>query len=139
MKKKQIEQILKDYSWMMNSIRIMRESLMGAGEGLTAQYGDEAAMPKAKGTTGDPVYREIIRREKRYRVIDKYESKISVIQDRIHLIKDDREIEVLHWLLEGKSYAWIARHMGLSDRHVRRIRDSIVDKMSDMSSLPKTS
>ncbi|KQL21764.1 hypothetical protein AN957_02930 [Cytobacillus solani] len=116
---------------MMNSIKILRDSMKDAGEGLTAQYGDQAGMPKAQGTTSDPVYREAVRRGKRFGVINKYEAKISTIQDRMHLIKDDRELEVLHWLLEGKSYRWIALHMGLSHSHIRRIRDCIVDQLSD--------
>ncbi|WP_026584210.1 LuxR C-terminal-related transcriptional regulator [Bacillus sp. J33] len=128
---KQIESILKDYHWMMNSINVLRDSMKDAGEGLTAQYGDVAGMPKAQGTTSDPVYRECVRRERRYSVIHKYEAKISIIQDRMHLIRDDREIEVLHWLLEGKSYRWIAKHMGLSHTHIGRIKDSIVKKMGN--------
>ncbi|KML36383.1 LuxR C-terminal-related transcriptional regulator [Cytobacillus firmus] len=128
---KQIESILKDYHWMMNSIKILRDSMKAAGEGLTAQYGDSAGMPKAQGITSDPVYRECVRRERRYSIIHKYEEKISLIQDRMHLITDDREIEVLHWLLEGKSYRWIAMHMGLSHTHIGRIKGSIVKKMSE--------
>jgi uncharacterized protein YerC len=128
---KQIESILKDYHWMMNSIKVLRDSMKDAGEGLTAQYGDTSGMPKAQGTKSDPVYREIVRRERRYSVIHKYEAKISVIQNRMHLITDDREIEVLHWLLEGKSYRWVAIHMGLSHTHIGRIKDSIVKKMSE--------
>jgi uncharacterized protein YerC len=130
--KLQIESILKDYHWMMNSIKILRDSMKDGGEGLTAQYGEVAGMPKPKGTKSDPIYREIVRRERRYSVIHKYEAKISVIQDRMHLITDDREIEVLHWLLEGKSYRWIALHMGLSHTHIGRIKDSIVRKMSEV-------
>ncbi|MEC2222864.1 MULTISPECIES: LuxR C-terminal-related transcriptional regulator [Heyndrickxia] len=140
MNKKEIEQILKDYHWMINSIKIMRKSLQEAGEErLTAQYGDESALPKPKGTTSDPVYRELLRREKRWRKIEQYERKVKMIQDRIHVIQDEREFEVLHWLLDGKSYSWIARHMGLSERHIRRLKDSIVEQMSEMPSLPKTS
>ncbi|QVY60947.1 DNA-binding response regulator [Cytobacillus gottheilii] len=127
---KQIESILKDYHWMMNSIKVLRDSMKDAGEGLTAQYGDESSMPKPQGTTSDPVYREVKRREKRYGVIHKYEEKISVIQDRLHLIRDNREQEVLHWILEGKSYRWIALHMGLSHSHIGRIKDAIVSQMS---------
>lgn len=128
---KQIESILKDYHWMMNSIKILRGSMKDAGEGLTPQYGESAGMPKAQGTTHDPVYKECVRRERRYSVIQRYEEKISVIQDRMHLITDDRETEVLHWLLEGKSYRWIAMHMGLSHTQIGRIKDSIVKKMSE--------
>ena len=131
MNRKEIENILKDYHWMINSIKELRKSIRSAGEGLTAQYGVEATLPKPQGVTGDPIYRELIRREKRHAVINKYKAKISVIQDRLHLIKDDRELEVLHWLLEGKSYRWIGMHMGLSFSHIKRIRDTIVDKLAD--------
>jgi DNA-directed RNA polymerase specialized sigma subunit len=130
MKKEQIALIIKDYHWMVNSINILRESLVDAGEEITARYGEDSGQPKPNGIIGDSVYKEVLRREKRYRVIEKYKAKISVIQDRIHLIEDDREIEVLHWLLEDKSYRWIGKHMGLSFSHIKRIRDSIVEKFA---------
>ncbi|MEK3821471.1 LuxR C-terminal-related transcriptional regulator [Cytobacillus sp. FSL W8-0315] len=129
--KEQIESILKDYHWMIKSIKVLRHSMKDGGNGLTAQYGDAAGMPKAQGSTSDPVYREVVRRERRYSIIRKYEDKISVIQDRMHVITDEREGEVLHWLLEGKSYRWIAMHMGLSHTQIGRIKDSIVKKMSE--------
>ncbi|MGM7722173.1 hypothetical protein [Metabacillus sp. Hm71] len=80
MNRREIENILKSYHWMINSIKILRESLEDAGEGLTAQYGIEASQPKPLGLTGDPIYREALRRDKRRMVIYKYENKISVIQ-----------------------------------------------------------
>lgn len=55
MTKKQIEKLLKNYHWMINSLKIMRENLQDAGDGLTAQYGIEAAMPKGKGQSSVPV------------------------------------------------------------------------------------
>jgi DNA-directed RNA polymerase specialized sigma subunit len=138
---KEIEQILKDYHWMINSIRIMRESMEEAGEGITAKYGIEASMPKGKGTTSDPIYREYLRREKRWKKIEQYEKKVKIIQERIHVIQDEREFEVLHWLLDGKSYRWIAMHMGLSHSHIRRLKDSIVEQLAknvpDVPNVPK--
>ncbi|MEN7386627.1 helix-turn-helix transcriptional regulator [Bacillus licheniformis] len=133
MNRKEIESILKDYRWMMNSIQVLRESLEDAGEGLTAKYGVEASLPKAQGTTSDPVFKESVRRSKRFNKILMYEQKVQKLQDRINRITDDRENEVLHWLLEGKSYRWIAQHMELSFSHIRRIRESIVDKLADES------
>ncbi|NRG47337.1 DNA-binding response regulator [Bacillus sp. CRN 9] len=115
---------------MMNSIKILRDSMKDAGEGLTAQYGDESAMPKAQGTTSDPIFKETVRREKRYLKIAQYEDKVKFIQDLIPAIDNDREGEVLHWLLEGKSYRWIGMHMGLSPSHIHRLRDSIVERMA---------
>ncbi|MFC7364524.1 MULTISPECIES: LuxR C-terminal-related transcriptional regulator [Bhargavaea] len=129
MEKEQLEQLLKDYSWMINSVRMNRESLNDIAEGLTAAYGTEAAMPKAVGAHSDPVFREYIRREKRWKRISHYEKKIMAVQERICIITDDREVEVLHWLLEGKSMRWIGRHMGLSHTNIQRIKDSIVSKM----------
>lgn len=64
---KQIKSILKDYHWMIKSIKILRASLKDAGEGLTAQYGDESDLPKVQGNMSDPVHKETLRREKRYR------------------------------------------------------------------------
>lgn len=141
MTKNEIEEILKNYHWMINTIKIMRQSLssVDVDSKVTAQYGVEATLPKSQGITGDPVLSEVIRRTKYWRSVKRYEEKVKVIQERIHVITDVREIEVLNWLLEGKSYSWIARHMGLSERHIRRIKDSIVEKMSEMPSLPKTS
>jgi hypothetical protein len=130
---------LKDYHWMMNSIKLLRDSMADAGERIVRTYDEDSDMPKAKGGTSDPVYQEYIRREKRWKKIYEYEEKVKIIQERIHLIRDERESEVLHWLLEGKSYRWIAIHMGLSDTHIRRLRDSIVEIMLNMSHLSRTS
>ncbi|WP_339165392.1 DNA-binding response regulator [Siminovitchia sp. FSL W7-1587] len=137
MQRNEIEQILKDYHWMINSIKIMRESLKYAGEGITAQYGLEAAMPKAQGATSDPVYKEVVRRSKRVKKIQEFEAKILEFQGLFHKVHDERECEVLYWLLEGRSYRWIAAHMGLSHSHIRRIKESIVDQLSpDVPNVP---
>ena len=130
MTEKQIEQLLKDYHWMINSVAMMREGLKDIGGGLTAQYGLEAAMPKASGNHSDPIYQEVNRREKRWKKISDYECKIQTVQDKIHLISIDREIEVLHWLLEGKSMRWIGLHMGLSHTNIQNIKTRIVQKIS---------
>ncbi|WAA10318.1 helix-turn-helix transcriptional regulator [Fervidibacillus albus] len=136
MEKKEIEKTLKDYHWMLNSIKVMRESLNDTSQNVISQYGIEASLPKGTGKNADPVFGDVIRRQKYWKRIQKYERKIKTIQDRIHLIKDDREMEVLNWILEGKSYAWIARHMGFSERHIRRIRDAIIDKMIEKPDKP---
>jgi len=128
--RQEIESILKDYHWMINSIKIMQDEA-ASSKGLVSQYGLEAGMPKQKGRTSDPVYGEVLRRSKYCERIEEYERKVKFIQDRLHLITDPRESEVLHWILEGKSLGWIGRHMGLSITHIRRIRSDIVDKMSE--------
>ncbi|PIC66755.1 hypothetical protein CSV71_08045 [Sporosarcina sp. P21c] len=129
MTEKQIEQILKDYHWMINSVKVRRENLQDAGGKLIAQYGIEAAMPKAQGGSSDPVYTEVVRRSKHFKTIEGYENKIMLIQKHIHVIQDVREKEVLHWILEGKGYSWIARHMGLSHTHIKRLFSSIAKQL----------
>lgn len=127
---KEIEKALKDYHWMMNTVKMMRDSMQGAGEGLVAQYGDEAGMPKAQGVTGDVVLSEVIRRGKRWEQIAEYEAKIKTIQSNIYVITEERETEILHWLLEGKGHSWISRHMGLSHTHVNRLSASIAKQIA---------
>jgi DNA-directed RNA polymerase specialized sigma subunit len=134
MMKEEMEQLVKDYHWMINSVKVIREGMNEVGEGMTARYGLEAAMPRGSGgRPGDPIYREFSRREKRLKKVYEYERKIQLVQERLPLVTEDREIEVLHWLLEGKSLRWIGRHMQLSDRHIGRIKDAVIDKMLQMS------
>lgn len=130
MNEKQIEQLLKDYHWMINSVKVMREGMNDIGGGLTAQYGIEAVMPKAQGGTSDPVYTEVVRRSKHHKTIEGDENKIKLIQNHIYVIKDVREKEVLHWILEGKGYSWVARHMGLSHTHIKRMASAISREIS---------
>lgn len=131
MTKKEIENILKDYHWKLNSIKDMRETLGDLISSKTAMYGLDASLPKPKGNPGDPVFADVMRRSRRWKKIEQYEKEVRYIQERIDRITDERESEVLFWLLEGKSYRWIGRHMGLSFSHIRRIRDSIVEQLMD--------
>jgi len=51
------------------------------------------------------------------------------------VITDEREKAVLNCMLDGMSVRAISKHMGLSERHVFRIKDSIVQQMADMADL----
>lgn len=127
---------LQSYHWMVNTVKIYYEAYetyMTSDDSYrikgTAQYGIDSAMPKAQGTTSNPVEQEVIRRDRYWEKARRYERMVKFVQSRMDLITDIREQEVLHWILEGKSYAWISRHMGLSHTHVRRLFDSIVKQM----------
>lgn len=140
MMKEEMEQLVKDYHWMINSVKVIREGMNEVEIGMTARYGLESAMPKVNGgRPSDPIYREFNRRERRLKKVYEYERKIQLVQERLSIITEDREIEVLHWLLEGKSLRWIGRHMQVSDRQIGRIKDAIIDKMSQMSDVPQMS
>lgn len=133
--KEEIERILRDYHWMVREISRLRSALDDAGEGITAQYGVDMVMPKGRGGTSDPVHMEVARREKQWQRILRMENKIKYIQDRIDCVTDERERTVLDCMLDGMSISVIARHMGMSERHVFRIKSDIVYRMSEMSVL----
>ena len=135
MNKKEIEQALRDYRWMINEIKRQRELLNDVNPSVTAQGGIESSLPKAKGVTGDPVAREVIRRDKASRWVQNLEKKVLFIQERIPIIKDEREKAVLQCMLDGMSMRAISQHMGLSERHVFRLKDSIVSQMAEMADM----
>lgn len=90
-------------------------------------YGIEATLPKASGGTSNPVNTEVQRRvySLNYR-IKEYEQKIAEVQNRIPLVHEDREIEVL---LEADSMWAIGKHIKLSSTTIIRTRDCIVNQM----------
>lgn len=129
MNKMEIEQILRDYHWMVREIERIRSTLNTAGERLTAAYGVESSMPKAKGGTSNPVHQEVSRRERQWRRIEKLEEKIRFIQERIELINDERERTVMDCMLDGMSFTAIAYHLRISKGHIYNIKDSVVDRL----------
>lgn len=133
--KENLLQWIINYRWMVETIEEARQpvakvnnsSYIGA---KTAKYGIEATLPKASGGTSDPVFTEVQRRvySLNYR-IKEYERKIAEVQKRIPLVQGDREIEVLHRLLDGDSMRAIGKHMNLSSTTIFRIRNTILIKM----------
>ncbi|MFC4661727.1 DNA-binding response regulator [Oceanobacillus aidingensis] len=130
MNSKQIEETLRDYSWMLNEIKRQRQLMDYEGGNMVAQSGIESTMPKSKGGTSDPIALEVIRRDKNSKWLDKLETKVLFIQKRIHLITDEREKAVLECMLDGLSMSAISQHMGLSRRHIYNIKESIVNRIA---------
>lgn len=130
MNHKQISILLRDYHWIVKEIARQRGMLNDAGENLTAAYGIDSVMPKGSGT-GDPIFVEVQRRIKKSKRIEKLERKAKFVQDRIHLIMNDRERTVLECILDGMSYRAVSRHMGLSEKHIRNIKESIVMQFAE--------
>ncbi|MCR8853654.1 LuxR C-terminal-related transcriptional regulator [Lysinibacillus fusiformis] len=122
-----LDSMITDYHWMVNAIKEMRaEMVIGA---KTAQYGIEATLPKATGGVGDPIMQEAIRRSKNIKRIAEYEKKLLEVQMLIERVTGDREVQVLNWMLDGKSQRWIGQHMALSATSIKRIKDNIVKQM----------
>lgn len=134
-KKYMLDQWLKDYHWMIEQIRVgkMQDEVVKTIEyegAKVANYGIEATLPKASGGTSDPVSYEASRRTQFYvkRVL-RYVWKVKEIQERASNVIGEREIFVLHHLLDGYSMRKIAEKMNVSEATVRRIRERILDDM----------
>ena len=132
MDKKQIKKDLHNYHWMIQMLKLKKQEMdQDAGERITSQYGLQASMPKPKGNNTDPVYFEVIRRDKEWRTIEKIEQKVRFIQQRMSAITDEKELTVLNRILDGWSLRYISHKLGIPLTNVRRIRDDIVSKMYD--------
>lgn len=129
-KEKEIKYILHNYHWMIQTIALKRNELaQEAGERIVAQYGIEAAMPKAQGNNSDPIYNEVVRRQKAHSSVSKLEEKVRFIQEHMHVITDEKEQIVLHKLLDGYSLRAISRITGNSFSKVRTSKDNIARQL----------
>lgn len=130
---KEVKYILSNYHWMIKEIKRINDILDDTDTKVTGQYGIEATMPKPKGLTKDTMTNEIIRRNKKDERRLRFINKIEFVQSKIYFIKDEREKVVLDCMLDGMSIGAISNHMGLSRKHVERLRDSVAVQMSQMS------
>jgi len=122
-----LDSMITDYHWMVNAIKEMRtEMIVGA---KTAQYGIEATLPKAVGGVGDPIMQEAIRRSKNIKRVAEYENKLLEVQTLLERVTGDREMQVLNWMLDGKSKNWISKNMGISHTHIKNIKENIIKQM----------
>lgn len=122
-----LDSMITDYHWMVNAIKEMRsEMVIGA---KTAQYGIEATLPTAAGGVGDPIMQEAIRRSRNIKRVAEYEQKLLEVQLLVERVTGDREMQVLNWMLDGKSKNWISKNMGVSHTHIRNIKENIIKQM----------
>ncbi|MGE7989379.1 LuxR C-terminal-related transcriptional regulator [Lysinibacillus fusiformis] len=122
-----LDSMITDYHWMVTAIKEMREEMVIGAK--TAQYGIDAILPKAAGGVGDLIMQEAIRRSKNIKRVAEYEKKLLEVQNLIERVAGDREVQVLNWMLDGKSQRWIGQHMALSATSIKRIKDNIVKQM----------
>lgn len=132
--KKQIHEAIKDYPWMMKMIIKKREQ---SSNGLTAQYGIEATLPKPKGVTSDPVYQEVIRFERRDRDIKRIRDKVLFIQERSKVITDTRDRVILDMLLDGMTLREISMELETSISNINKRKINIVNTMHEVQKVQK--
>ncbi|MGE7928836.1 hypothetical protein [Lysinibacillus xylanilyticus] len=87
-------------------------------------------LSKASGWTSDPVLIEVQRRgyssNKR---ISEYEFKVEEVQQRIPLVLGEREIEVLHRLINGNGMRAIGKHMKLFSTTIFKVRNNVLNQI----------
>lgn len=124
-----LDQMIKDYHWMMSEIEIA-EASRGYVGAKVAVYGIEATLPKASGGTSDLVGFEVMRRMRFGKDSTmRYRGKVKEVQERSLKVEGEREQYVLHHLLNGLSMRQIARMMKVSEATVRRLRERILEDM----------
>lgn len=74
----QILEAMHSYKIVINQIETIRKELNDAHAG-TAQYGLQASMPKASGTS-DVLFSEYLRRERMHKTLDRMKEKVTIIQ-----------------------------------------------------------
>lgn len=125
-----LDQMIKDYHWMIETIKEAETDIAYINGVKVASYGIDSTLPKASGGTSDPVFYEVHRRTQfGGSRIQQYRRKVSEVQKRIPLVVGDREIEVLHRLLNGDSMRSIGKYMRLSSTTIFRVRNKILSQM----------
>jgi DNA-directed RNA polymerase specialized sigma subunit len=130
-----IENLLKDYHWMIKEVdRLERSLYISRGGGKSwgvAQYGIEASLPKGSSGISLIEVEALDNKEERIRKrIKKYEVKIKAIETAVEMLQGDMHIAVYDCMLEGMSYRAIAEHLGVSRDKVRQIKNEIISQLS---------
>ncbi|SDI15551.1 hypothetical protein SAMN05192534_12352 [Alteribacillus persepolensis] len=132
MNRNDIEQALRDYFWMPKEVARLKQ-LMDADEietNVTAQYGMEATLPKAKGQNADKIGKEVARQvDRRQRQIDKLQKKIDFVENGVNKLNNDLERTIMFCMMDGLTQVGISQHLGISEGKVSSMKDSIIHKL----------
>lgn len=126
----QTEDDIRDYPYMQIEVIRIQRYLRDAGEGMVAQYGLEAAMPKGKGLNGDKTHAEVVRRERKWNRLQNLQAKIERINRAVDSIVDEQERLIVEALLDGDKNTAIAKVLGVSRQRYYEIKRSAVMKMA---------
>lgn len=127
--KQDIQEMIMDYNWMINLLINNYKDQVESSRGLTAIYGVEATLPKAKGVNTDPVYQEILRIEEFDKSNKKIKEKVMFVQKHSKSITDIKDKIILNRLLDGKSLRDIAEEMKMSISGINYRKEMIIDTM----------
>ncbi|WP_064202081.1 hypothetical protein [Brevibacillus brevis] len=124
------EEEIRDYNYMQIEIVRIQRFLREAGEGMVAQYGLDAGMPKGKGSNGDKTHAEVVRRERKWKRLQNLQDKIERINKAVETIPGEQERLIVEALLDGDKNNLIAKEIGVSRQRYYEIKRSAVMKMA---------
>lgn len=109
------------------------ETTVGAG---IAQYGIEATMPKSQGETGDPVFREYVRRNRSFRRYGEITEKLLPIQNFVESPDYDLQLDltnkiILDLTLDGQTQRAIARIVNMSYIAVGKRQQKVAETIAN--------
>ncbi len=130
------EEDLRSYHWMIKEIDRLSTQLdnslknYGLNSRLVAQYGIDAAMPKAQGMKLSTLSISEERYEKQLVRLSKLEEKVKKVNDATEKFKEGIEKTVLECILDGERMNNIASHIGVSRQRLNEIKRKIVKNMA---------
>lgn len=125
----QILEAMHSYKIVINQIVKIRKELNDAHAG-TAQYGLQASMPKASGTS-DVLFSEYLRRERMHKTLDRMKEKVTIIQMFCESVEFDRlsfkDKLILEYTLLGMSQTEIGdkEEIGCSQANIHNRQSKI--------------
>ncbi|MDQ0412710.1 sigma-70 family RNA polymerase sigma factor [Mesobacillus stamsii] len=132
----EIENLIRDYSWMAREVSRLERCLEGAplssGSWGVAQYGIEAAMPRGSAGKSQVELAAMDERETRiYKRIMKYKNKVIALEHASDLITGDIHKAVYDCLLfDQMSMREIAIQLGVSRDKVKQTKEEVLYQLS---------
>lgn len=131
--KRAAEQAIMDYQFSLTQIEILEKDLEVAGDtGLGAMYGIEASMPKGKGNTSDKVFREVKKRERKWKQLQRHRDSVERIDQAIEQLIDEKQIAVIESLIERTYKRKIAEQLGVSPGTYYNIEREAIKNMAKL-------
>ena len=125
---RKVNRDIKNYYWMSN--QITKKDVDYYVSSLTAKYGVDASMPKAKGKTSDPTYGSVQKKIRDESRIKRYIESVKRLENAVSKIEDEKERIVNEGLMDKMSYREIGKVLGITRQAVFEIKEKAVRKLA---------
>ena len=119
---------IKNYYWMSN--QITQHDIEHYIYSITARYGIDGSLPKAKGRRSDPTYGAVQRKIREENRIKRYIETITRLENAVATLEDEKERIVIEGCMDRISLSQIGRMLGISKQAVFEIKEKAVQKLA---------